>query len=64
MDRIEAAARILFETDEEIERDRKLYGEFDKMPPELQQWWRDRAERKVAELRLLSNTGYDPNRDM
>lgn len=64
MSRIESTARNLFEIDTEITRDREQYKTFDAMPPALQNWWRDRAERKVDELRLLANTGYDPHRDM
>jgi hypothetical protein len=63
MNRIEAAARKLFETDTEVSRDRTQFKTFDAMPPNLQQWWKDRAERKVDELRLLAETGYDPSRD-
>lgn len=55
--RIEQAARKLFEHDE-FSRDRDVFKTFDAMPPELQQWWCDRAERKVTELKLLNEGGY------
>lgn len=50
----DAAARWLFETDEEVYWDREMYGEFDFMPGELQQWWRDRIARKIVEASLLT----------
>ena len=53
-----AHARQLWATDTEVTRDREDYATFDDMPPQLQQWWCDRATRKVAELRLLDETGY------
>jgi hypothetical protein len=50
---IEAMARALFERDEEYPGDRKRFGSFDAAPPEIQQWWRDRAERRTAEAQAL-----------
>lgn len=56
--RVERSARKLFEIDTEFQRDRDVFKTFDAMPPELQQWWCDRAARKVTELKLLDESGY------
>ena len=53
-----AFARKLWATDDEMPIDREIYATFDDMPLGLQQWWCDRAVRKIAELRLLDETGY------
>jgi hypothetical protein len=57
-ERTMAHAKILWATDTEVTRDREDYESFDDMPPGLQQWWFDRAVRKVSELRLLNESGY------
>lgn len=46
---LETAARKLFMRDNAAiaSRDRKDFRNFDNMPPGLQQWWRDRAERYI-----------------
>lgn len=50
---LEKRAKVLFETDQNFDRDRRLYGKFEAMPPELQQWWKDRAW--VQELTALGD---------
>jgi hypothetical protein len=55
MDDIEAGARRLFEIDEEFGRDRMQYVAFEKMPRELQQWWKDRFLRKIDELNRINS---------
>lgn len=47
--RVELMARILFKNDT-YDRDFKEYGEFEKMPPGLQEWWRDRAARRIRDI--------------
>jgi hypothetical protein len=43
--KIDTLARELFVSDPEVSRDRAKYGIFDRMPPELQEWWKERAIR-------------------
>lgn len=45
---LERQARHLFEHDS-FDRDRRDYRTFDAMPAGLQEWWRDRAARRMAE---------------
>jgi len=47
-DTVERTARHLFATDPEMNRDRELFFEFDAMPQNLQEWWRDRAARHIV----------------
>jgi hypothetical protein len=47
---VEKFARHLFAVDTQISRDRIKYNNFfDRMPINLQNWWRDRAARRIAE---------------
>ena len=45
--KIDTIARELFVSDPEVSRDRAKYGIFDRMPPELQEWWKERAIRTL-----------------
>jgi hypothetical protein len=46
---VEKLARHLFQVDTQVSRDRIQYGCFEAMPSNLQDWWRDRAARRIAE---------------
>jgi hypothetical protein len=47
---VETFARHLFQVDTQVSRDRIQYGCFEAMPSGLQDWWRDRAARRITEL--------------
>jgi hypothetical protein len=48
---IDKGVRELFITDHEFGRDRMDYGTFDAMPPNLQEWWRERYLRRASDVR-------------
>jgi hypothetical protein len=47
---VEKFARHLFAVDTQVSRDRIQYGLFECMPSNLQNWWRDRAARRITEI--------------